>query len=482
MKKKKRIILFVLLIVLAGLFAGKLWFDHSYVKIGTAYISCDTIQLVLTDQELPSRDSLLRLTALQELDARNISLTTSQYDQLRRDLPDCKILWQVPFQGSSIPYDSTELALSSLSSDDLKIIPYLEALNTVHAEYCTDYAALMTLKSQYPRLDIRYTVTVNEKTYTQNTAPAIKQLTLHDADIKELANGLPCFTQLKEVIFAGTAPENEEIYELMCQYPGISFQWELAVCGIETPNTAETLILSGIPMESTEQVESYLKYFPNLKRVEMCDTGISSDDMDALSQKYPDIRFVWTIKIGRGTLRTDATAFIPFKLGHSLYRPLHDEDCAELKYCTDLICLDMGHMDIHDFSFLEHMPKMQYLIVADTPCKDFSPIATLKELIYLEIFVTDFTQHEILLGLTNLQDLNLGTTPADDVTVLKQMTWLKNLWLPGTHLNGAQLQELYDCLPNTRIVPFAEHSTANGWRRLKNYYAMRDLLGMFYMD
>jgi hypothetical protein len=235
-------------------------------------------------------------------------------------------------------------------------------------------------------------------------------------------------------------------------------------------------------MESTDELEIMLKYLPKLERVEMCDCGIPSNDMDALSKRYPDIRFVWTIKVGNGTLRTDATAFIPFKLGHTLYKPLYDQNCTELKYCVDLVCLDLGHMKLNDISFLRHMPKLKYLILADIPCSDFTPLTTLTELIYLEIFVTSFTNHELLLGMTKLEDLNIGTTPATDVSALHKMPWLKRLWLPGVSISNQQMTELQAALPNTRIVRFAQHSTDKGWRNHQNYRDMRDLLGMFYME
>jgi hypothetical protein len=37
-------------------------------------------------------------------------------------------------------------------------------------------------------------------------------------------------------------------------------------------------------------------------------------------------------------------------------------------------------------------------------------------------------------------------------------------------------------MPNTRIVYTEGSSTARGWRELPNYYAQRDILGMWYME
>ena len=66
------------------------------------------------------------------------------------------------------------------------------------------------------------------------------------------------------------------------------------------------------------------------------------------------------------------------------------------------------------------------------------------------------------------------------------MTWLKNLWWcdAATAYNPrwpeaiAQMQE---ALTDTRIVIYIDHPTAGGWRQLDNYYAMRDLMEVFYL-
>jgi len=478
---KKKILLTVsavVLIVLAVLLAAKIRFNKTHVLIGTEYIPCDTRELTLSGQELPDRDLLLRLTDLRKLDVRSVPLSIAEYGHLFLDFPNCEILWNVPFQGSYLPEDTQQLTITTLSDEDFTAIGFLPELRYVDATGCRDYETLMDFREMYSYIEVSYTVPLSGKEYPHDTT----RLELKDAEISEVSAAIPYLTQLQEISFTGTAPDSEAIYELMTSHPSVSFQWELEVCGVKTSNQAETLILSGIPMKDTSGIEASLKYFPNLKRVEMCDCGISSEEMDALSQKYPDIRFVWTIKVRDGSLRTDAIAFIPFKLGYDLDKPLNDGDLKELKYCTDLVCLDLGHMKIRDVSFLQHMPNMKYLVLVDMPCKDFSVLANLKELIYLELFNVQFSQHEVLLELTKLEDLNISSTPTRDIEVLKQMTHLKRLWLVRTKLNGSQIKQLQEALPNTQIVINALHSTDAGWRNNDNYRAMRDLLGMFYMD
>ena len=438
----------------------------------------DTAEITVTGTQLPQMEALQYLPYLRLLDLRGVGVSISEYEQLKTDLPNCQILWNVPFQGAYLAEDTSELTVASVSAEDLASIPYLPALKTVTADGCRDYAVLMQLIEQYPNLSVHYTITVDGKDYSHDT----ETLELPDANIESLSAVIPYLPQLKQVTFTGTAPDNEAIYQLMCEYPEVSFFWNLTLFGIETPNTAQELDLSGIAMKDTSEIESYLKYFPNLKRVDMCDCGIGSAEMDALSQRWPNTRFIWKIKLGNGTVRTDAIGFMPRDLNYTKENPFYDEDCTELKYCTDLICLDLGHMQVTDLSFLNYMPKLKYLIIADIPCQDFSPIANLKDLIYLEIFMVTFPHQEILLELKNLQDLNMSITTVEDIEIIKQMTWLKRFWAFASGVTAEQADELRAALPDTVIKTYLRHSTDGGWRKHQNYYDMRDILGVYYMD
>ena len=60
------------------------------------------------------------------------------------------------------------------------------------------------------------------------------------------------------------------------------------------------------------------------------------------------------------------------------------------------------------------------------------------------------------------------------------MTWLKNLWWIGR--SASFYAELSEALPDTYKEFYAKYTVGNGWRKLKNYYDMRDVLDMEYMD
>lgn len=477
MKKKIAAHLAVLLLLVAVVGVGVWWFAHTRIVIdGEVYLR-ELTEADFSGGSVEEFEKLTELTALETLDLRDTGLTVQEYEYLSQALPDCRILWSVPFQNGYYSEETTELTVISLRAEDLERLAYLPNLTTVHAEACRDYEILMELKEVRPELDVFYNVSVGGSEYRENTT----EITLENGDIQELAWALPYLPQLKTVTFTGNAPENEQIYELMVRYPDVMFAWDFELFGVSVNSLDTELILSNIQMESVDGVEESLKYFYDLQWVEMCECGIPSEEMDALWKRHPETRFVWTVHVGNCVLRTDVTALIPYKFGHSMYNKLYDDDCVELKYCVDMVCLDMGHMGITDYSFLEYMPRLQYLILADTPGTDFSPIANCTEMVFLELFLTNFSDTELLAGMTRLEDLNLSFTMVRDVEHLVKMTWLKRLWLPGTFMSAEEQRALREAIPDAKILFRANASTTDGWRQSPNYYKMRDLLGMEYL-
>ena len=186
--------------------------------------------------------------------------------------------------------------------------------------------------------------------------------------------------------------------------------------------------------------------------------------------------------MGAGFVRTDEKAFIPYKYGYNINNPFYDTQAKELKHLVDLECLDLGHMRMQDISFLQYMPKLRFLILADTVCKDFTPLAGLTEMVFLELFRSEIKDVGLLMNMKKLEDLNIGWTNLQNPERLMEMTWLKRLWATMSGMNTAQYHQLQEALPNTYVYINSKHPTEGGWRQSYLYYEMRDLLGMFYMN
>lgn len=244
------------------------------------------------------------------------------------------------------------------------------------------------------------------------------------------------------------------------------------------PLDTEILDFSGTTFSDTTEIDALLSQLPNLTQVVMADCGIANEEMDALNRKYENVQIIWAVDLGPNLrVRTDVTALIPSQSDGWL----SDTDAYNLRYCTELVALDLGHMDISHIDFASFMPKLKYLIIADSRVASLEPLRGLNNLIYLEAFLTHVTDYSPLLDCPALEDLNISWTYGDYVP-LCQMLQLKRLWWGGTPHSTQVISALTEQLPNTQLSLYDVDSTGSGWRKHPHYYEMRDLLGMYYME
>jgi len=261
------------------------------------------------------------------------------------------------------------------------------------------------------------------------------------------------------------------------EHPNVFFQCALEVNGTAYSTDAAEIDISGTAT-TVEEVEAMIPLFPNLKKLIMSNCGIDDETMDALNRRYPDISIVWTLQIGLVTVRTDDLTFFPASINQ--FQLPSNEELQKLRYCTEMVAIDVGHSEATDCQWLAYMPHVKYLILADTSISDLSPLSNLKELVYLEVFNTDITDYSPLLECTALQDLNIGDT-FGDTEPLSKMTWLHNLqWHPiqDHPVLGPKAQALKEQLPDTNITLKTRRKNIGGpWRFLPNYYIFRELIG-----
>lgn len=410
------------------------------------------------------------------LDLRGQKISAYHYEALRRELPRCEILWDVPFQGGTWPSDTEAITVSSLSQEDLEALDYLPNLQTVDAAQCRDYGALEVLEARRPELTVDYSIRLGDTDYPRDTA----ELSFTSADGAELLETLRYLPNLKTVHFDEDALPAQDLLALREAYPSISFTWEKTVQGQTYPNTVTELDFSGTPLTSVSELEEAMAYFPELEKLILCDTGLDNETMAAFRDRVRDsYKVVWRVQLGRIDIRTDETTFMPRKVGVNM----QNHEMENLKYCQDMLVVDVGHMGlVKDLEWLYGMPHLQFLILVGTGVSDLTPIGSLKELIYLELFKADrITDYSPLVGCTALQDVNLACTHGDS-KVFADMPWLKHLWINQTGVDAETRALLTEKLPDTVIEFDAGWHMGNGWRDLDNYYVMRDLLEMPYYN
>lgn len=525
MKNKKLLSVLVCILAVVVLCAiGSVWVHQNYLYFNDRFISRKG----------------------EVLDLRHLELTAEDLEELRTQLPGKQIIWNVPFQG--LQHSQTqELQISSLTMEELELLDYLPELTFVDASGCTDYEVLEALQARRPECEVDYQVTVGGIGWDESSEsldvkdpdmdelerqlPYLKKLTelrlygqlpeaeelfrLRDSfphiDIlwvlevgsqtvectaetldlsgtalsyEEALRTLSLLPQLKEADMRGCGLTDEEMMSLADSFPECFLIWEMEAFDQTFSTDITELDIAGFEMETPEPIEQLLPYLKKLEKVHMSHCGLDDETMDALNKRHPSVRFVWSVYIKGFYIRTDSTYFYPYKLNTELY--LGTQDLYPLRYCTDLICIDIGHQTaVHNCDWAAYMPELQYLIIAHTSITDLSPLVNCKKLKYLEIFMLDLKDYSPLLELTALEDLNMGCTYADPAPIAK-MTWLKNLWwfdayAYGKPCSGAE-ELLAEALPNTVQKYRIEHSTAGGWRKLDGYFEMRDIMGMFYLQ
>ena len=456
-KKKKKWIAAAALLLAAAAAAGlgwRYWYQSTHVFIEEAVYEKDA----------------------ESLDLRGTGISREHYDALRLAMPECDILWDVPFQGGTLPSDTRELTLTSLSPEDLEMLRYLPELTHVDAVQCRDYDSLLALKQGWPQCRVEYMVELAGTDYPQDT----RELDFGETPVEteQLMQRLAYLPQLEKVHFTEPQIPGADLMGLMEQYPQVRFSWEKTLFGMLTDPFTNYLDLSDFiwDMESLDVVRDAVDYLPGLKNLFLGRPDFSDQEVaDFREEMRPRFKTVWEVRVNQMWVRTDITYFMPVKYD----QVVNDNGMKQLRYCEDLLCVDVGHMNMRDVSWVEGTPHLKYLILADSVLSDISPLSCLKELVYLELFMTNVRDVSPLVGCTALEDLSLSVTHVEPEP-LARMPWLKNLWINRCGITPEERQLLTESLPDTHIEFDHGWPTGGGWRQLQNYFDMRDLLEMPY--
>ena len=438
----------------------------------------DSRELIVTSLTAADLDTLSYFTQLQKVDARGCT----DYDQLaalRERYPEVALLYTVSIDGTEYAQDAASVTVNTLTDADVALLAHLPELTSVNADACTDYDQLIALQEQYPDCAVSYSVPVFDKDYTQDTTT----LKLTGASTSELMEKLAYLPNMAKVELVDPVSDGEGLLALVDAYPEIEFYWEADVLGLRVTSLDTDLDLSEVGLTSLEQAKEALVLFPTLERVYFGYNPFDNETMAAFREEMRDqFKVAWSLDVGYMVVNSDDTWFMPGKVRQGLTQ----EDAYNLRYCEDMVCIDVGHKPIYTCEWAAFMPHLRYLIIAFTAIKDISPLADLQELVYLEACDIPLQDYTPLGTMTGLQDLNISNTrKAANPEVLAQMPWLVRLWWAWSPLDEAELQA---SLPNTELMVQKIHLnvTKIGWRYNHGDYAplyreMRDYLGMPYM-
>lgn len=471
----------------------------------------------LTDEDVATLDYFTRLKTVEAQECTDYP----QLAALTARRPEVTVEYAVTIDGREYPQDTAVVSISGITEEEINLLTYLPELTAVTAVGCRTPEQMTRLRDFCQEKGLSFALRFGTKTYPD---------TVEELDVTGVTDGelelLQLLPELKTLHLKNPEADPETVAQLRSTYPKADISWEVEIAGVSFPDDTKEVDLSAVLESSAaqtaagtaagtqtaagartatktqtttgtatgtqstketqstapavtlnlEDLEKKMSYLPDAKQVFLGKCGLDNEELAALRERVRDsYKLVWTVQLGKKlTARTDDTTFMPVR-EHVYY--FLDEDAYNLRYCEDMLCVDVGHMGLTNIDFVKGMPHLQILILAHNgQLQDISPISSCKELIFLELdwsAVKDFTP---LVGCTSLEDLNIGLT-YPSVEPLMQMTWLKNLWM----VDRGGAYQLSQALPDTKIVASADVTVGAGWRNLPNYYKMRDMLGMEYM-
>ena len=272
MSKKVVVVLTVITLILALVVAGAvgfLWYRDTHVFVdGKAYSNRE-----------------------ESMDLREETMSVEHYDQLHALLPDCTILWNVPFQNGVASSNSEELTITTLSKEDIELLAaYFPNLRKVDAAQCGDYAMLEALQQRLPEVEVIYEVTLGGKSF----APDTTELALEegDYDLETLTRNLPHLPQVTAVTFLRTELTMEQVEQLRTDFPEVEFGYTVTILGEEYDEGTETINLSAMTSEQVSEVAQKLSMLPALEKLILTDAAGNSqlpkEDVKVLQEAVPN--------------------------------------------------------------------------------------------------------------------------------------------------------------------------------------------------
>lgn len=469
------------------------------------------------------------------------------------DFPNLTVLWNQMLTDGVFRSDSEELALPHATEEDVRLLEVFGNLRAVDASGSTAYQALAAYANAHPNVAVHYTLTVGEATIDETSEslsvpsgtdaawltntlrafPNLQEIDLRgsgwsDAEISSFVSAFPnisvhrlitvgalsfdsdaelidlretsglsaddliqtlsAFPHLNTVALPKEMGENDAS-AIRTAFPNMLIVGPVSAFGRTFEGGTEEIDLSNTKMTGTEEVEALLNKLPFLKTAVLCDCELSNEQMEALKAAHPDVKFVWTIVIGKRKLRTDAIGFStknPSKYtnpnssdayNQSVKKAvrLYEGDIEALKYCTDLEALDLGHnyLTNNDLEVIAGLTKLKILILADNKITDISALTTLKNLEYIELFMNKIPDLSPLTEMPALVDVNVCNTGVSDLSPLFELTGVKRLWYAMNPFSRDQATAVKAALPDCQCNYTTRDETGEGWRDNERYHWMR---------
>ena len=442
------------------------------ISASQAYREAESVYVRLLFPQIPMREaeeigSFAYFSGLKRVDAT----AADCYDEilaLREALgEEVELKWNVVIGGESFPHTTKELTLPEGTSaeetaEKLAYLPEVRMVDTTNARY--DSEALSALKERYPKIRFLYKVTIAGETFRSNT----ENINIPESaalDLPELISHGSDFSELKIINLGSRMMSLDDVIAIRKAFGGVEVLCRTTVCGKECSTDWTELDLSNRTIDDPAEAEKAIEAMAHLEKLYLCDCNIPYETLDEMRSRHDDCEIVWRVYLNGVGCRTDADNFCMSKYSND-WGFLPYANAEPIKYCRNMVTLDLGHGNFDRIDFVETMPHLKYLMIVGAPVTSLEPLRDSKELYYLEMFFTNVRDLEPIVGLQSLKHLNISHCRFDDYTQLFEMTQLERLWWVDSGLTEAQQQELREALPNTKMCFYAWDDNAVGgyWR------------------
>ena len=306
------VIILLVLVLLVGGALGFLWYRDNHIFVeGEAYpISART------------------------LDLREEEISFDHYEAVHSQLPDCWILWNVPFQGGRFSSDSEKLTVSSLTQEDVALlVEYFPELKTLDASACGDYGNLELYKAQKPDCDVIYQVSLGGKSFAPDTTELV--LENGDYDLAVMTENLVYLPEVASIQLKMPELTMEQVEQLKTAYETIDISCTVEILGREYDNRVTELDLRDLESSQVAEVAAKLPMLPNVTYVELTkEDGTSSltkADVKTLKEALPGASFHYTFDFYGETISTTDEQV------HIQRKAITDDGIGEVRAALDIM-------------------------------------------------------------------------------------------------------------------------------------------------
>lgn len=242
-----------------------------------------------------------------ELDLRGREISVNHYETIRAQLPDCGILWDVPFQGGTVESNTRTLDTKGFTEADVQLIPYFTDLEQINVTDCQDYVLLEGLQRMLPDCRVNYMVDLGGR-QVESSAKAVS-LEPGTYDYETLMRNLKHLPDMESIAFQQTELDTEKFDALQEAYGDISFGYTVELLGMELTAETTSVDLTKMTSQNMEEAMRKLPMLAALETVVLADGtqegALTLEEVKQLKDAAPHVKFQYTFELYGETVSTD---------------------------------------------------------------------------------------------------------------------------------------------------------------------------------